>query len=565
MINDFKKDLWIFYNAIKKLKVSRIKLFIIFILMISSNILQLVMPLFFGNIINGIINKSIDFIKLNLLYTLLAFIISNILNYLTVTMLVKLSYNLEFRIKEEMFTSILNIPYIKFLKIDKGKLINNIENDTAIFSGILSDNINTAIQAVNMIISFLFMLYISPILTITLLITFPITGIMYVYSGKKIKIKEIEYRNEHDQFISFLYESISGLKFLKVFNAQIERNTKFKESLSYINKLQIKKFNIEFISQIMASTVTFIVNNLNVLIAVYLIFNGNLTLGMFTAFNEYSETFKSLVLTFSKLNSTIQQLSVSISRVNEILKYKKDEINKKIEYKKINENIKKIEVRNLHYFTQDNIEVLNDINIEFCKGNIYVIKGESGSGKTTLLNILSKFIDDYKGDVLLNKLELRGLDEESLRSRISYITQDNYLFSMSIKENISLYRNINFNNIVDICKRLNIHEAIMALPNQYDTVINKNGTDLSGGQRQRLCIARSIVSNSDVYLFDEITSAIDQKNITEVINIIESISKNSIVLLTTHEDLKFTIPIIEYHLIDKKFKLIDKKLNLERI
>ncbi|MEG1311979.1 MAG: ABC transporter ATP-binding protein [Peptostreptococcaceae bacterium] len=276
---------------------------------------------------------------------------------------------------------------------------------------------------------------------------------------------------------------------------------------------------------------------------------------MLTAFNEYSDAFKNILLMFSSLNSTIQQISVSITRVNEILKYKLEEISQKIKNNKLDKVIEEIKISNLSYFTEENIEILANINLEFSQNNIYIIKGESGSGKTTLLNILSNFIDNYSGEILLNNIDLKDADKVYLRNKISYITQDNYLFSMSIKENISLYREIHLDYIKDICKQLNIHDTIMALPSQYDTVINKNGTDLSGGQRQRICIARAIVSNPDVYLFDEITSAIDKKNTDEIVKMIEEISKNSIVILTSHDDLKFSIPTIEYHLTDKNFEL----------
>lgn len=555
MLQEYKQDLLLFYKTIKSLKVSRIKLSIIFILMILSNILQLATPLLFGNIINAIINKSMYLIKLNLLYMFLIFAISTILNYIDSTMLIKLTYNLELNMKDNIFSSILEMPYSKFLKNDKGKLINNIEDDASVFSGLISDNLNILIQFINMIISFSFMIYISPLLTFIIILTFPITGILFMYSGKQIKNKEIEYRNNHDKFLSFLYESLYGWKFLKIFNAESKRNNIFRKDLQTLNFLKIKKFKIELISQILTSWITFVINVLNIVVAVYLIFNGKLTLGMLTAFNEYAEGFKSTLLMFSKLNSTIQQISVSITRVNEVLKYNIEKITEKIKKSKLSSSIEELTVRNLSYSTNENIEILKNTNLKFSKNNIYIIKGESGSGKTTLLNILSSFLENYTGEILLNNTELKHIDTKFIRNKISYITQENYLFSMSIKENIALYRDIDLDDIENVCKKLNIHETIISLPEKYDTIINKNGTNLSGGQIQRLCIARAIVTDPDVYLFDEITSSIDKKNTDEIVNIIEEISKNSIVILTSHEDLKFSIPTIEYHLENKNFEI----------
>lgn len=156
--------------------------------------------------------------------------------------------------------------------------------------------------------------------------------------------------------------------------------------------------------------------------------------------------------------------------------------------------------------------------------------------------------------MFINNINLRDINEHSLRNKLNYIMQDNFLFSLSIKDNISLYREIEFNDIVNACKKLKIHDIIMTLPNKYDTILNKKGTDLSGGQKQRICIARSIVSKPDIYLFDEITSAVDKNNVEEILKIIEDLTQNAIVILTSHDDLNFSIPLVEYYLSNKKFK-----------
>lgn len=209
------------------------------------------------------------------------------------------------------------MPYSRFNKIDKGRLINNIESD----SSILFDNMNVVVQTLSMLISLIFMVYISPLLTLVTIVTFPIIFIIYIYSGKMIKSKEIEYMKMHDSFISFLYESISGLKSIKLFKVETKWNETFKKNVKDINNKNIEKFNVQLITQVIISSVTFVINNLNIILAIYLIFNGRLSLGMMTAFNEYSDKFKGVLLLLSSLNSKIQQLSVSLRRVIEILEH----------------------------------------------------------------------------------------------------------------------------------------------------------------------------------------------------------------------------------------------------
>lgn len=559
-MKDYKKDFVLFFNTIKKLNIPKRAILLILSIMIMSNVLSLAFPLFFGNIINGIVSKSFYTIKMNLLYMFLCFVVSTVLDYKNQKMIIKLSYSVELNIKEELFNSILEMPYSRVYKIDKGRLVNNIESDSTIFSSILFDNMNLVVQTISMIISLIFMVYISPILTLVTIVTFPITFMIYIYSGRMIKSKEIEYTKMHDSFMSFLYESLSGLKSIKIFKVENKWNEMFRKNVMDINEKNIEKFNVQLVTQVIIGVVTFLINNLNIILAIYLIFNGRLSLGMMTAFNEYSDRFKGVLLLLSKLNSKIQQVSVSLRRVGEIVDSesigKIENVNDKERYNKI----EKIEIKNLSHTTQSSIEVFKDTNINFYKNNIYLIKGASGSGKTSLLNILSKLIDEYTGEILINGIELKCYSEENLRNKVSYVTQDHYMFSISIRENISLYRDVPLEDIENICKRLNLHELIINLPNQYDTVINDEGLNFSGGQIQRVCFARAIVSNPDVYLFDEITSAIDQKNIEDVLRIIEEISANAIVLLATHENFKFNVPIIECSVMNKRIET--NELNL---
>lgn len=559
-MKDYKEDFVLFFNTIKKLNIRKSSILLILFIMIISNLLSLAFPLFFGNIINGIVSQSFFTIKMNLLYMFLCFLVSTVLDYKNQKMIIKLSYLVQLNIKEDLFNSILQMPYSRVHKIDKGRLVNNIESDSTIFSSILFDNMNLVVQTISMIISLVFMVYISPILTLVTILTFPITFMIYIHSGRMIKSKEIEYTKMHDSFVSFLYESLSGLKSIKLFKVENKWIDTFKKNVIDINEKNIEKFNVQLVTQVIISVITFLINNLNIILAIYLIFNGRLSLGMMTAFNEYSDRFKGVLLLLSSLNSKIQQVSVSLRRVSEIVDYKStteiEIVNDTGTYNKI----EKIEIRNLSHITQSNIEVFKDMNINFSKNSIYLIKGESGSGKTSLLNIISKLIDDYTGEILINDTELRYYSEEKLRNKVSYVTQDHYIFSISIQENISLYRDVPLEEIESVCKRLNLHELIISLPNQYNTVFNDEGLNFSGGQIQRICFARAIVTNPDVYLFDEITSAIDQNNIKDVLNIIEEISAGAIILLATHENFQFSIPVIECSVVNKTIQTKELQL-----
>lgn len=552
MFKSLKQDIFLLYESIKNVKVNKWKLIVILILMFMTNLILLLNPIIFGNIINSIIKKSIGSIKLNIMYMFLIFIITNILNYITNLMITKLTYDLEIRMKENTLLSIFKMPYPDFKKTDKAMLINNIESDATIFSNLLDSNISIIMDFVSMIISFLLMMYISPILTILLLFTFPINVFVFVFSGNKLKNKEEKYKDNYDDYFTFLYESIQGWEVLRLFKGNKGRFKLFKAFLQNLYSIEFSKFKIGNYSQITTNCISFFINIINILLAIKLIFEGTLSLGMFTAFNNYAENFKSTLMTFAKLNATIQESAVAISRVNETLRYGKEkDNNNKCSLKKINN----IVISNLSYSNITDINILDNISLNFKSNNLYLIKGKSGSGKTTLFNILSGLIEDYNGDIFINDTNIKSIEKKFLREKIAYISQSNYIFTSSIKENIDLYSDISLNRVQYICKKLNIHDTIMSLPYQYDTVINKNGNDLSGGERQRICIARALVREPDIYLLDEITSSVDDKNSIEIVKAIEELSKTSIVIMTSHHELEFSVPIKEIRLENKKLTI----------
>ncbi len=179
-------------------------------LIVLSNVLTLLNPLMFGNIINGVIDMSVESIKLNIFYMILIFIISSILNYIYTILLNKFLYEIEIEQKNKVFDSILNMPYVEYKKISKGKLIMSMENDSSVYASIIRNNINLFMQIINLIVSFVVMVRISPILTIIALLTLPITSALHIYTGNKLKLKESQYKNKHDEFITFLNESFDG-------------------------------------------------------------------------------------------------------------------------------------------------------------------------------------------------------------------------------------------------------------------------------------------------------------------------------------------------------------------
>ncbi len=323
----------------------------------------------------------------------------------------------------------------------------------------------------------------------------------------------------------------------KVFSNEIVKVGWFKRLIKSVYTIRFEKVSIDIVLSTFISSITFLFNIINIGVGIYLIFNMKLSLGMFTSFNEYSSILKNILLYFSELNYELQKSSVSISRLEDLYQFNNDIQMNEIQF---DEDINEITIRNLGYETQDGVKVLDDLNLVFTKGNIYVLVGRSGAGKSTVLNILNGLITNYNGAISVGTVDLRKVNTKSLRKKISYVTQDSFLFSSTIRENITLGMDIAEERIIEVCSALNIHNRILDLSYGYDTKINEDGLNLSGGERQRICIARGLVCNSDVYLLDEITASIDEYNTSKLIEAIEQISENAIVIIISHDDLNFT-------------------------
>lgn len=446
----------------------------------------------------------------------------------------------EIDMKKKIFNSIFKLSYKDFLINNDGKLLNLIEEDAMVFSNILSTLLSMIIDILSFFITIGIMLFLNPTLSVIFILIFPITGFIYYFTGKKLRKKQLELKNEHDEYISFITESLNNFKLLKIFNKETDRGDHFTGKIRSIYDIGIRKVLIETKSEILLQIVLFINNIVVLILGIYMIFMGTFTLGSLISFNSYSEKFKQSALSLTKINSNIQNMLVSLGRIHNIT------IKSKYPFKIVEDNYIKIEnidtvlINNLNYYVGSK-HILKNLNFEFRSGTVNLVDGESGSGKTTLFNIMTKLITNYSGQIFFDTINIQNIPNKEYRKIICYVTQENLIFSETISNNLTLYnQNITQEEIIDICKKLNLHEFISKLKNGYDTYIYKGGETISGGQAQRLCIARAALTNPDIFIFDEILSSLDAYNAKLITNFVEELSKEKIVVISSHQKLNIT-------------------------
>jgi ABC-type bacteriocin/lantibiotic exporter with double-glycine peptidase domain len=530
------KDLKEIYASLMQLNVSKKDIAHLLVFTISASLSSLFQPYFVGKIIDSISSNSQRNLFMYFIIIIILFSISILGIFFKNRKSIKIVSNVEMNIKSRIFSEIMESSYGHFRTYNKGKLINIIHEDSMMFSNTLSYLLGMIIDLLGFILSLLIMLFISPTLSLVVVIIFPILLYIYFISGRKLRSLQIDLKHWYDQYMNYMNESFQNFKVIKIFNIEDIRSHGFISVLKKVYNVGVNRVMTETFSEIGIRIALFLSQILVLVLGTILIFSNNLTIGMLVSFNSYSANFKDSTTNLSSLNSTIQSVMVSFNRIFELSNYIDTEELQTNNNGFIN-SISKITIKDLKFVIDDKV-ILNNLNAEFVSGEPNQVSGESGSGKTTLFYILSKLESNYSGKIFFNDLNLDEIPNRIFRKKVCFVTQNSELFSTSILDNLTYgYDGNSIEDVVDVCKKLDIHDFISNLPLGYESKLSNYGDNISGGQAQRICIARAILSNADVYIFDEITSALDKINRSKVIDCINELAEKKIVIMSSHQDI----------------------------
>lgn len=509
------------------------------ILAIIGNLLTLVGPYLVGKGINEIhfhMEKA-NYIQLGKISILLLFsyITGAVLTLIQNIKMNIISQDIVNTMRKDGIEKIHKFPLKYFDGISQGNIITIMINDIDNISGSLSQiGTRVVVNLLTISTALGIMLYISPSLTLIQIFLVTFTG----YFLKKISKKSREKRRVQQKYLGqlngYVDEILTGEAEVKSFSYEERAISKFRELNSNYKENAIKSL---FLAGFNFPTLNFIGNlgySLIILIGAIFMLNGKITLGGLSSFVIYSKLFNRPIASISEAYSIVQTVIVSAERFFNFIDQSED-IEKGTLDVDLNSLEGKIEFKDVNFSYNEDTPVLNDLSFKAEHGEIVAIVGPTGGGKTTIVNLLMRFYDITSGKVLLDDKDIELYKKKDIRKLFGMVLQDSWLFTGTIRENIS-YGNseIDFDKVVESAKLACAHDFIIKLPQGYDTVVSEDNMVLSQGQKQLITIARIIASNPKFLILDEATSGVDTRTEIRLQKAISNLVKGRTSFIIAH-------------------------------
>lgn len=453
--------------------------------------------------------------------------------------------NLDFRLnvyidkdlRDRLFTKLLKTKVKALNKIKNGEIMSYFFSDLRKVTMTTAKFISTGTRIIANFTIAIIMMSNSANIKLTLVSLIPIfmTIVVIILIRNRMDKSFKLAQKSFTELSEYVQESTDSIRTMKAFCGEEKQINEFEFKNATLKKNNI---NVSINQNLLFVCVSFgfgIAYAISLLYGSKLVLQGQISIGDFIAFNGYLAILEGPVNWIPWLFGRAKKFKVSFDRLNKMFKLPEEKIDnfEKSNEEKLNGDI---EIKNLTYNYPGYIEtVLENINIDIKKGESLGIIGVIGSGKTTLMNLLLKLYDVERGKIFIDGKDINDIPVKTIRDNICYITQDNFLFSATLKENINLFKDeYKDEDIEDSTKQAMIYDEISHMDDGINTVIGEKGIDLSGGQKQRVVISRAFLNNSNIIIFDDTFSALDNRTEQHVLNNIKELTKNKTCIIVSN-------------------------------
>ena len=523
----------------------RVRLIVGILITITAKLFMVFVPELIGSIID-VVNEQLqnpekveDIVKSDLRKNIMLLIgtaiIAGFLTFLMRQTIINISRYVEYDLKNEIYQQYQRLSLNFYKQNRTGDLMNRISEDVGRVRMYAGPAIMYSINTITLfVVALSFMYNQAPKLTLYTIIPLPILSVAIYFLSKAINKRSVLVLEHLSKLSSFTQEAFSGISVIKAYGIEIQTNKSF-ENLSIDQKQ--KQIDLAKVQALFFPLMILLIGASNLMVIYFggkQYIDGEIdSIGTIAKFIIYVNMLTWPVATVGWVTSIVQQAEASQKRINEFLKIE-PEIQNLVSENTIIEGA--IDFKNVWFkYKNTNIQALKDVSFNIEKGKTLAIIGKTGSGKSTILNLIGRLYDTDEGEIIIDKLPIKDHNLKDLRDSIGYVPQDAFLFSDTIRNNIKFgIENATDEQVIQAAKNAVVHKNIIKFNKGYDTVLGERGITLSGGQKQRISIARAIIKNPDILLFDDCLSAVDTETEEKILNNLNKVSSNKTTIIVSH-------------------------------
>lgn len=479
---------------------------------------------------------------------MMTIILKNLFRYLAKYFLAPLRHGVVRDLRNDLYKKILILPLSFYSKEKKGDIISRMTSDVQEIETWIMNSLETLISdPINILIYLGMMIFLSPQLTIFVFVFLPVSGFIIGKIGKSLKRNSLKMQGKLGHLLSEIEEALTGLRIIKAFNAIDSSHKRFKVENEEYYKLNNRVYRRKELASPLSEVLGVMVFVVVILFGGYVVLghrleifgievlsgNSQVSASVFMAYLTMFAQIINPAKSFTTAYYNIKKGAASADRIAELLNAQ-EVITEKPNALPIEKFESAIEYKDVS-FSYGIEPVLKNVNLKIAKGKTIALVGQSGAGKTTMADLLPRFYDVTKGQILFDGIDIRDCRIDHLRGQLGVVTQNPILFNGTVFGNIAFgMENATMEAVINAAKVANAHDFIEALPEGYQTNIGDAGGKLSGGQRQRLSIARAVLKNPPILILDEATSALDTESERLVQDALFNLMRNRTSIVIAH-------------------------------